>query len=151
MDFWKYHGAGNGFVLLEGQAATERDWSSLAQALCADHTGVGADGLRVVLPSEAADLRMRMFNPDGSEDMCGNGLRCVALHAVGRGRAAGAFRVETLVGIRPVQVLTHSRHRAEVAAGMGRADLRPQAIPAAVPGPDARGIELAVGGTRLRA
>jgi len=151
MDFWKYHGAGNSFALLEGRHGDERDWPSLAQALCAHHTGVGADGLLVVLPSEVANLRMRMFNPDGSEDMCGNGLRCVALHAVERGRAAGAFRVETLAGVRRVDVVSHRDPHAVVAAGMGRADLRPEAIPANLPGADARGIELEAGGTWLRA
>jgi len=151
MDFWKYHGAGNCFVLLEGQVEAERDWPSLAQALCAAHTAVGADGLLVVLPSDAADLRMRMFNPDGSEDMCGNGLRCVALHAIERGTACGGFRVETLAGIRRVEVISHRDHRAEIAAEMGHADLRPEVIPANLPGADARGIELEAGGTRLRA
>src|SRR3972149_5998114 len=56
-----------------------RDWPRRAQALCDRHFGVGADGLLVALPSAVADVRMRIFNPDGSEaEMCGNGIRCLA-------------------------------------------------------------------------
>src|SRR5437764_232154 len=138
MNLWKYHGAGNSFVLLDAAAPDERPWSQLARELCAHHTGVGADGLLVVLPSSAAGLGMRMFNPDGTEDMCGNGLRCVALHAVESGIAGREFTVETLAGLRRVRVLEHHDGAAEIAAEMGRADLRPEAIPANLPGPDAR-------------
>src|SRR5262245_20565881 len=99
MNFSKYHGAGNSFVLLDARSPDESLWPALARQLCAHHTGVGADGLLVVLPSGTADVRMRMFNPDGTEDMCGNGLRCVALHAVERGLAEEEFTVETLAGL----------------------------------------------------
>src|SRR5204863_7145269 len=87
MTFIKYHGAGNSFVLLDAAEPDEHPWRELAVKLCARHTGVGADGLLIVLSSSIAAVRMRMFNPDGTEDMCGNGLRCVALHAVERGLA----------------------------------------------------------------
>jgi diaminopimelate epimerase len=151
MTFTKYHGAGNSFVLVDARDPDECPWPQLAVELCAYRTGVGADGLLVALPSSIAAVRMRMFNPDGTEDMCGNGLRCVALHAVESGLAAGEFTVETLAGARRVRVLRHEPGAAEVAAEMGRAELRPEAIPADLLGPDARGIELEVAGTRLRA
>ena len=78
MKFTKMHGAGNDFIVLEANAVP-RDWSQMAMAMCDRHFGVGGDGLLLMLPSDRADFRMRVFNPDGSEaDACGNGLRCLA-------------------------------------------------------------------------
>ena len=81
LSFHKMHGAGNDFVVLDGFGAPfspQLDIAGLAQLLCPRHFGVGADGLLALEPSEGADARMRMWNPDGTPDMCGNGLRCVA-------------------------------------------------------------------------
>ena len=98
MRFVKMHGTGNDFVLIEAKG-DERDWPRLAVAMCDRHFGVGADGLLLVLPSDKAALRMRIFNPDGSEaEMCGNGIRCLAKYAVERGLVRptdGRFDVET--------------------------------------------------------
>jgi diaminopimelate epimerase len=102
LPFWKMHGTGNDFVLME---ATEPDgaWSELAVAICDRHFGVGADGLILVLPSEAADRRMRIFNADGSEaEMCGNGVRCFVKYCFDRGLVptdSGAMTVETIPGV----------------------------------------------------
>jgi diaminopimelate epimerase len=91
MKFYKYHGLGNDFVLLEGVEAT----ADLARRLCDRRHGVGADGVLSVVPAEGVDARMILHNADGSvSSMCGNGLRCVALH-LGRAEvviAAGASR-----------------------------------------------------------
>lgn len=80
LKFWKYHGAGNDFVLLDCTHSTPcDDLSSLARHLCDRRHGIGADGLLLLLPSTLADYRMRIFNADGSEpSMCGNGIRCLA-------------------------------------------------------------------------
>ena len=64
MRFVKMHGAGNDYVLLDARDM-ETDWSTLAKSMCNRHTSVGADGILLVLPSASADVRMRMFNPDG--------------------------------------------------------------------------------------
>ena len=75
------HGAGNDFVLLDclrPPIAPSLDMARVAQLLCPRNFGVGADGLLSLEPSDVADARMRMWNPDGTPDMCGNGLRCVA-------------------------------------------------------------------------
>src|SRR6266581_2465377 len=77
------HGAGNDFIVLDLTAApsnaTDGDWSELAQHACDRHFGIGADGILLMLPSDQADVRMRIFNLDGSEaQMCGNGIRCIA-------------------------------------------------------------------------
>jgi diaminopimelate epimerase len=150
VQFWKYHGAGNAFILLEAEEADARDWPALARRLCAHHTGAGADGLLVALSSTTADLRMRMFNPDGTEDMCGNGLRCIALHAVRRGRARGRLTIETLAGRRAVAVCPEEAGTAQVTASMGSADLRPAAIPMEWPGDHAIDVQVVVAGVPLR-
>ena len=77
MKFVKMQGTGNDFlfVLSEGE---DRDWPELSRAMCDRHFGAGADGLIVVLPSQRADVRMRLFNADGSEaEVSGNGVRCL--------------------------------------------------------------------------
>ena len=82
MNFTKVQGAGNDFILVETSDARS-DWSELAVAVCDRHFGIGADGLLLLLPSEVADLRMRIFNADGSEsNACGNGLRCLVKYAL---------------------------------------------------------------------
>ena len=150
MQFAKYQGAGNDFVLL---AATEAppDWPALARRLCDRHFGVGGDGL-LLLDEAGGQLRMRMFNPDGTEDMCGNGLRCLAFHAHRLGLTSGdAFVIETLAGPRRCRLLEAEAHRAVVWTEMGRADLRPEAVPMKFPGAQAVNYPLKVGGETLTA
>src|SRR5919199_5063132 len=103
MDFVKMHGLGNDFVLIDGRgdgrARTDAEWAQFAVQMCDRHFGVGADGILLALPSECADVRMRIFNADGSEaEMCGNGVRCFARYARDRGRGVDSFRVETPAG-----------------------------------------------------
>ena len=82
MKFTKMHGAGNDYVYVNG-FDYESDWSKLSVFVSDRHTGIGSDGLIVALPSITADVRMRMFNADGSEgDMCGNGIRCLVAFGI---------------------------------------------------------------------
>lgn len=105
LPFVKMQAVGNDFVVVEeGDAPEGIDWSHGAVGLCDRHFGVGADGLLVTGSSPSAELRMRMFNPDGTEDMCGNGLRCVIQHAYERRRVSSSGAVETLAGIRPFTI-----------------------------------------------
>jgi diaminopimelate epimerase len=84
--FTKMQAVGNDFVLVDqAQWPEDADWSQQALRLCDRHRGIGADGLLVVGPSAVADIRMRMYNPDGTEDMCGNGLRCVVRYGLAHG------------------------------------------------------------------
>ena len=79
MHFTKYNGLGNDFIFLDGAEA-------LAVRLCNRRTGIGADGLILLLPSQTADIQMRIINSDGSEaEMCGNASRCVPLHLLSHG------------------------------------------------------------------
>ena len=128
MKFVKMQGTGNDFVLIDA-SHMERDWPSLAVAMCDRHFGVGCDGLLLVLPSKIADLRMRMFNPDGSEaEMCGNGIRCFARYALENGLAGGtSLRIETLAGVREVKTLAGSYQ-----VSMGQPRLEAEDIPVSI-------------------
>jgi diaminopimelate epimerase len=78
LDFWKYEGAGNDFVLLRDTKVTP----DVVRRLCNRHRGIGADGLMVLSPADGYDFRMEYYNADGSHAaMCGNGARCIALFA----------------------------------------------------------------------
>jgi diaminopimelate epimerase len=95
-------GAGNDFVLVDLRGK-EPDLEKLAIAICNRHFGIGADGLLVLYPSAIADIRLRIFNADGSEaSTCGNGIRCVAKYCYENGRyqKEGCVSIETLSGIR---------------------------------------------------
>lgn len=137
MNFVKLQATGNDFVLIDVREpqsndarGLERDWSAVARDMCHRHFGVGADGLLLVLPSETANVRLRMFNPDGSEaEACGNGLRCFAKYAVESGLVGSAeFMVETLAGTRAVR--TQAEKGVQVAMGIPTFD--PAAIPVVV-------------------
>lgn len=101
MKFTKMHGAGNDYVYINGFAEKVEDPVRLAQQVSQRRFGVGADGLILILPSVVADIRMRMFNVDGSEGaMCGNGIRCVAKYAYDHGLVDRLkMTVETGAGI----------------------------------------------------
>lgn len=123
--FYKMEATGNAFVLVDASENPERDWPSLAVDTADPHFGVGHDGLLVVEDSDTADFRQRMFNPDGTEDMCGNGLRCTAKHLYDTGRIGeGPVAIETLAGVRTVQVVQSRGMAAVVRADLGRPDVR---------------------------
>lgn len=95
--FWKTQTVGNDFVLLHSddvaECGLEGELEALAVLLCRRHFGVGSDGL-LVIGNEDGELHLRMFNPDGSEDFCGNGLRCAASHAHRLGWVESEHRIE---------------------------------------------------------
>lgn len=99
--FIKMEAAGNDFVVLDKRDGSSADGHALALAVCERNFGIGADGLLLIGPSAVADARMRMFNPDGTEDMCGNGLRCVTVLLL-QGKS-GSLRIETIAGTMPCQ------------------------------------------------
>ena len=108
MKFTKMHGAGNDYLYIDARDHDDfsTDWSQLSRSMSDRHFGVGSDGIILIEDSGIADLKMRMFNADGSEsEMCGNGIRCFAKYAIDRGLAtpgADGIEVETLAGIRTV-------------------------------------------------
>ena len=140
--FWKMHGAGNDFVVTAGDdlahlARSDEAWSTLAERVCDRHFGVGADGLIAVLPSEVADRRMRMFNPDGSEsEMCGNGIRCLVKFVLDQDeglRARGTLSVDTLAGVLNAVATPGEDGTVErVRVSMGEPDFAPEDLGALV-------------------
>jgi diaminopimelate epimerase len=135
MRFEKCHGAGNDFVVIDARD-NQLDWSDLARKMCDRHYGVGSDGLILVGTSKAADLSMRMFNPDGSEsEACGNGLRCFIMYAVEHQLVrSDEFDVETAGGTRHVKAFSDASGMVfEAEAGMGLPRFAPDEIPAHVP------------------
>ncbi|MDW8052545.1 MAG: diaminopimelate epimerase [Armatimonadota bacterium] len=152
LPFVKAEGVGNDFVLIEASAATGLDLSQLAQRLCQRPFGIGADGLLVISAGERAPVRMRMFNPDGTEDFCGNGLRCVARYAYERGYVhTDAFTIETL-GNRLIPVRLHLREGVveAVSTELPPPRFHPRDIPALAEGEVIEDYPITVAGHTLR-
>lgn len=82
LKFWKYEGAGNDFILIDGRKDNRELRADTIRGLCDRHRGIGADGLMILMDQAGYDFRMRYFNSDGGEaDTCGNGGRCIILFA----------------------------------------------------------------------
>jgi diaminopimelate epimerase len=130
MNFTKLQATGNDFILVDARGV-ERDWSSLAEAVTQRHFGVGADGLILVENSEVADLKMRIFNVDGSEaEACGNGLRCLAKYSIERSIISKVvFTVETLSGVRQVKAHMSGDIVSQVSVSMGVPQFKADRIP----------------------
>jgi diaminopimelate epimerase len=136
MRFTKMHGIGNDYVYVNGFQEQVADPAGTAKAISDRHFGVGADGLVLILPSTSADVRMRMFNADGSEGrMCGNAIRCVAKYAHERGLAGGnPVRVETASGVKGIDKILRNGKVVAATVDMGEPILTPADIPVKLPG-----------------
>ena len=131
MRFTKMHGLGNDYVYVNGFAERVDDPAVVARAVSDRHFGIGADGLILILPSDKADCRMRMFNADGSEaQMCGNGIRCVAKYVYDHDIARRTpLRVETLAGVLELDLFVASSVVHRVRVKMGEPRLQRAQIP----------------------
>ena len=100
ISFAKMHGAGNDFIMVDDRERTfPLDDPVFIQRISARSTGIGCDGVILLQPSDAADIRMRFINPDGNEvDMCGNGARCIAQWAFSLEAAPARMTIETPAG-----------------------------------------------------
>jgi len=139
MRFTKMHGLGNDYVYINGFEQTVDDPAALAPAIADRHRGVGGDGLILILPPAdgvEADVRMRMFNADGSEaEMCGNGVRCVAKFAHDHGLTeAKPMRVQTGAGVLTIDYSVGASGKLETATvNMGPPILQAAKIPVKIP------------------
>jgi len=157
MRFTKMQGVGNDFVVIDAaELPHDAMLSELAVTLCDRKFGVGADGLLVVSETGPDALfRMRMFNPDGSEDMCGNGLRCVSLWASRAGWLGmeTEFAVAVKDGFRAVRVLSADPdgRNGLISVDMGVPQFAPSEIPFCAPAEMTaiKRYPLAVGGEAL--
>lgn len=127
MKFTKWQGCGNDFVFVNGFEQPLEPVLAQCKAICDRHYGIGADGIIFVLPSQEADVRMRIFNTDGSEaEMCGNGIRCFAKWARELGVVKkDTFSCETGAGILYPEILSNGHVRVDMNV--------PHLVPADVP------------------
>jgi diaminopimelate epimerase len=132
MKFTKMHGAGNDYVYVNCFEETVADPIKVAVQVSNRNFGIGSDGLILIMPSDKADLRMRMFNSDGSEsEMCGNGIRCVAKYGYDHGIVSNKeITAETGAGVLTLQLFTNADDKVEkVRVNMGLPRLTRGEIP----------------------
>jgi diaminopimelate epimerase len=136
LEFTKMHGCGNDYVYVVALKARPIDPSALAVRVADRHFGVGGDGLIMLAPSRTADVRMEMYNADGSRgDMCGNGIRCVARLAYERGIVRkNSMVVETDSGLKTIELSFEAGDVTGATVDMGEPVLEGREIPVAADG-----------------
>jgi diaminopimelate epimerase len=136
LDFTKMQGCGNDYIYVVAMRARPADPAQLSTRISDRHFGIGADGLIMLTPSSNADIRMEMYNADGSRgDMCGNGIRCLARLALERGLVrANPMVVETDAGLRTVKLKIDSGKFVSATVDMGEPILDGRQIPVAADG-----------------
>ncbi len=133
MNFWKYHGLGNDFVVVENHDLDMPDDPDFVRKVCDRRTGVGADGILYIGPDDEADAFMRVLNSDGSEaEMCGNGIRCVAKHLFDFALVPSErMRINTLDGVKDIIVQVENGEAVGATVDMGAPRLDRSDIPMA--------------------
>lgn len=131
LHFYKMQGIGNDYVYINATKTTMSNPSALSKAVSDRHFGIGSDGLILLLPSTVADVRMQMFNADGSEGkMCGNGIRCVGKLAYELGICQSeSMTVETLSGIKTLKLQVEDGTVSSVCVDMGSPSMEIEKIP----------------------
>ncbi|MBR3556535.1 MAG: carbamoyl-phosphate synthase large subunit [Oscillospiraceae bacterium] len=132
--FAKMQSCGNDGIFIENFDGHITCPESLCVSLCAPHYGIGSDSIVLIERSFKADARMRSFNRDGSEGkMAGNNIRCVAKYLYDKGYVRSEYlRIETESGIYPMRLFLRDGKVSSVSVDMGKAELRPEKIPASV-------------------
>lgn len=152
MRFTKMHGIGNDYVYVNMfDQRLPGDPAKLAVAVSDRHFGIGADGLILIMPSERANARMRMFNADGSEgEMCGNGIRCVAKYLYDHGLARSErITIETGRGVLTLALEIEDGLARRVRVDMGAPILEADRIPTNLPGDPPINAPIEAGGLEL--
>ena len=130
--FTKMHGAGNDYIYINAIDSCPANLPELSNEMSDRHKGVGSDGVVLIMPSDKADFRMRMFNADGSEgEMCGNASRCVAKYVYDKGLTSKRkITLETLAGIKVLEITKVVDEKVrEVKVDMGEPSFVPENIP----------------------
>ncbi len=135
MLFTKMHGLGNDYIYVNCLTQDIQNPSRVAEFVSDRHFGIGSDGLVLILPSEVAHFRMRMFNSDGSEaEMCGNAVRCVGKFLYDNGLTdKRTIEIETLAGIKILDLTVEVGKVSSVRVDMGEPVLKPELIPVKSP------------------
>ena len=135
MKFTKMHGIGNDYVYVDYSKEKIDNPEKLAVRISNRYKGIGSDGLVLIMPSDVADFRMRMFNPDGSESqMCGNASRCVGKYVFDKGLTLKtAISLETKSGIKKLWLYPENGEVKRVRVDMGEPVLHAPDIPVSSP------------------
>jgi len=121
LHFYKFQGAGNDFVIIDGRALMPQLSQKEIHYLCNRRFGIGADGLMVIGNSPGVDFGMRYYNANGKEgSMCGNGGRCLVAYAANR--KSGRFLFSAVDGNHHAEVMGYDGHEALVCLGMNNVD-----------------------------
>lgn len=131
MRFTKMHGIGNDYIYVNCFEETVNDPEKVSVILSDRHKGIGSDGLVLIMPSDKADFRMRIFNADGSEAMmCGNATRCIGKYVYDNGLTGKTdVTLETNSGIKYLKLFVSDGKVESVTVDMGKAILVPHEIP----------------------
>ena len=152
MRFTKMQGIGNDYVYVDCTRQDLKNPSEVSSLVSDRHFGIGADGLILIRPSEQADFCMDMYNADGSRgEMCGNGIRCVAKYVYDYGLTdKTSISVETLGGIKYLDLTVEDGKVSLVKVDMGRPELEPSRIPVVAEGDRAVDEPITVDGKEYR-
>lgn len=136
MKFTKMHGLGNDYVYVNGFKEHLENPAEVSKYVSDRHKGIGSDGLILINPSKVADFEMEMYNADGSRgEMCGNGIRCVAKYVYDYGLTDKTkISVETLAGIKYLELTVENGKVVLVKVDMGKPELRAEKIPIVMEG-----------------
>jgi len=131
LKFTKMQGIGNDYVYVNCFEEDIKNPSELSIAISDRHFGIGSDGLIMIMPSPAADARMRIFNADGSEaQMCGNGIRCVAKYLYEYGiKKSDRMTIETAAGLKTIELTVVNEDVTQIKVEMGTPELLRNEIP----------------------
>lgn len=146
IEFSKYHGLGNDFILIDNRHSTEPILTpQQAVQMCDRHFGIGGDGVIFALPDrENTDYTMRIYNSDGSEpEMCGNGIRCFAKFIAdleGNREVNKTYRIDTLAGV----ITPQMQENGEVKVDMGTPFLTAAEIPTTLAAADDKVVNLSL-------
>jgi carbamoyl-phosphate synthase large subunit len=149
LPFTKMHGCSNDYICINRFDDPEINSPESLSVLLSDrHTGIGGEGIFLILRSDTADAKIRIFNLDGSEDSIGgNAIRCVAKYLFDKGIVKKHhMRIETLSGIRELYLSTRNGEVLSVKVDMGPAELRPEKIPVKLPGDSVIARQVTIGG-----
>lgn len=150
--FYKYHGLGNDFILIDNRNNSIKASAEISEKMCQRFFGIGADGLILAENSSCADIRMIIYNSDGSRaGMCGNGLRCFAKFAYEKlGINKEQMIVETDSGILTAGIITKDRTVDAIKVNMGRPIFENGRIPCTIEKDPIIGHEVNIGGREYK-
>lgn len=152
MKFTKMHGCGNDYVYVNCFEETVDNPSEVAKYVSDRHFGIGSDGLILIKPSDVADFEMEMYNADGSRgEMCGNGIRCVGKYVYDYHLTDKTqISVETLAGIKYLNLLVEDKKVSRVRVNMGAPILEADQIPTTLEGSSVINQPMTVAGKEYR-